>query len=182
MRELALHILDIAENSVSAKADTIQIDVEEERAADRLRIRITDNGAGMSPEMASKVVDPFTTSRTTRKVGLGIPLLKAAAESCNGSLQLQSALGQGTCVTVEFQLSHIDRMPLGDLASTMMTLIVGSPQVHWIFRYTVDRNTFVFDDQPVKETLQEVPLSHPQVLEYLRETIETGIDSLNGKA
>src|SRR5690606_20906768 len=140
-----LHILDIAENSVSAKADTIQIEVEEDHAADRLRISIIDNGAGMSPEMAARVIDPFTTSRTTRKVGLGIPLLKAAAESCEGGLTLQSILGQGTCVKVEFQHSHIDRMPLGNLTSTLLTLVVGSPEVHWIFRYTVDGQTFTFD-------------------------------------
>jgi anti-sigma regulatory factor (Ser/Thr protein kinase) len=182
LRELALHILDIAENSVSAKADTIQIEVEEDHAADRLRISIIDNGAGMSPEMAAKVIDPFTTSRTTRKVGLGIPLLKAAAESCEGELTLQSTLGQGTCVKVEFQHSHIDRMPLGNLASTLLTLVVGSPEVHWIFRYTVDGQTFTFDDQPVKATLEDIPLSEPAVLAYLRETIETGIQSLNGNA
>ncbi len=182
MRELALHILDIAENSVSAKADTIQIDVEEDHTADRLRIRVIDNGVGMSPEMAARVVDPFTTSRTTRKVGLGIPLLKAAAESCEGGLSLQSTLGEGTCVTVEFKHSHIDRMPLGNMASTMLTLVIGSPEVHWIYNHTVDGRTFTFDDQPVKDALQGVPLSEPIVLAYLRRTLETGIKNLNGNA
>lgn len=182
MRELALHLLDIAENSVSAKADTIQIVVEEDHAADRLRISVIDNGAGMSPEMVARVTDPFVTSRTTRKVGLGIPLLKAAAEACNGGLTIQSRLGEGTCVAVEFQQSHIDRMPLGNLASTMLTLVVGSPEVHWILRYTVDGRLFEFDDQPVKEAIEGLPLSDPEILGYLRDTLETGIRNLNGNA
>ncbi len=182
MRELALHLLDIAENSVSAKAGTIRITVEENHTTDRLRMCVEDNGAGMSAEMVARVTDPFVTSRTTRKVGLGIPLLKAAAEGCDGGLTIQSTLGQGTCVTVEFQLSHIDRMPLGNLASTLLTLVVGSPEVHWIFKYTVDGQTFEFDDQPVKETLEDVPLSDPTVLAYLRDLLQDGIAELNGTA
>ncbi len=182
MRELALHLLDIAENSVSAKAGTIWITVEENHITDRLRMSVEDNGAGMSAEMVARVTDPFVTSRTTRKVGLGIPLLKAAAEGCDGGLTIQSTLGQGTCVAVEFQLSHIDRMPLGNLVSTILTLVVGSPEVHWIFKYTVDGQAFEFDDQPVKETLQDLPLSDPAVLAYLRDLLETGIAELNGTA
>jgi hypothetical protein len=182
LRELALHLLDIAENSVSAKADTIQIQVEEDHAADRLRLKVIDDGVGMSKDMVASVVDPFVTSRTTRKVGLGIPLLKAAAEACNGGLTIQSELGKGTCVAVEFQQSHIDRMPLGNLASTILTLVIGSPEVHWIFTCTVDQQNFTFDDQPVKEMLEGIPLSEPTVLAYLRDTLEQGIANLNGDA
>lgn len=180
MRELALHILDIAENSVSAKAGTISIAVEEDHAADRLKISVEDNGKGMSPEMVERVTDPFVTSRTTRKVGLGIPLLKAAAEACEGGLKIRSALGEGTCVTVEFQLSHIDRMPLGNMTDTILTLVVGSPEVRWIFTYTVDGQAFEFDSQPITEALEDVPLTDPAVLAYLRECLDTGITALNG--
>lgn len=182
MRELALHLLDIAENSISAKADTIRIHVEENHTTDRLRMSVEDNGKGMSAEMVARVTDPFVTSRTTRKVGLGIPLLKAAAEACEGGLTIQSTVGKGTCVTVEFKQSHIDRMPMGNLAGTILTLVVGSPEVHWIFTYTVDSKTFEFDDQPVKETLDGVPLSDPSILVFLRDTLETGIAELNGTA
>jgi anti-sigma regulatory factor (Ser/Thr protein kinase) len=182
LRELALHLLDIAENSVSAKADTIQICVQEDTAANRLTISVIDNGAGMSPEMVARVIDPFVTSRTTRKVGLGIPLLKAAAESCNGGMTIQSSLGEGTSITVEFEHSHIDRMPLGNLAATFLTLLIGSPEVHWIFDYRVDDRTFQFDDQPVKEVLDGLPLSDPTVLGYLRDTFETGIAEASGRA
>ena len=182
MRELALHLLDIVENSVSAKADTIQIWVEEDHAADRLRMMVQDNGRGMDAEMVARVTDPFVTTRTTRKVGLGIPLFKAAAEACNGSLTIQSELGKGTCVAVEFQLSHIDRMPLGNIASTFLTLVVGSPEVQWILDYTVDGEKFEFDSQPIQEALDGVPLTDPTVLAYLREMIETGIASVHPTA
>lgn len=181
MRELALHLLDIAENSVSAKADTIQIIVEEDQVVDRLRMRVIDNGAGMSPEMVKRVIDPFVTSRTTRKVGLGIPLLKAAAEACNGGLEIQSTQGEGTTLVVEFQESHIDRMPLGNLAETMLTLVIGSPEVHWIFRYTVNGETFEFDNQPIQEVLGDIPVTDPAVLGYLRENLESGIAEMNAK-
>lgn len=175
MRELALHLLDIAENSVSAKAGTIRICVEEDQAADRLTIAVADDGIGMSAEMVERVTDPFVTSRTTRKVGLGIPLLKAAAEACNGWLTITSAPGQGTTLRVEFQESHIDRMPLGNLPDTLLTLVVGSPEVHWIFDYTVNGQTYSFDNAPIQEALGDIPLTDPAVLGYLRETLNTGI-------
>lgn len=178
MRELALHLLDIAENSVSAKADTIWITVEEDSATDRLRMVVEDNGVGMDAEMVAKVVDPFVTSRTTRKVGLGIPLLKAAAEACNGFLAISSTPGKGTQVEVAFQHSHIDRMPLGSLASTIQTLVVGSPHIHWIFRYVVDGREFVFDDEPIKQELGDIPFTEPIVLSFLRELLNTGIASV----
>ncbi len=182
MRELALHLLDIAENSVSAKADTVTISVNENSQADRLWMSVEDNGKGMDAEMAARVTDPFVTSRTTRKVGLGIPLLKAAAEACGGGLAIQSEVGKGTRVDVEFQLSHIDRMPIGDLASTVLTLVIGSPEVRWIFKYTSDDQTFVFDSKPIMETLAGVPLTDPAILAYLRNMLETGIASVRKAA
>jgi anti-sigma regulatory factor (Ser/Thr protein kinase) len=175
LRELALHLLDIAENSVSAQAGTIWITVEEDLSADRLHMVVEDNGRGMDAQMVAQVTDPFVTSRTTRKVGLGIPLLKAAAEACNGCFTITSTPGKGTRVEVTFQHSHIDRMPLGDLPATILTLVVGSPEVHWIFRYTINGQTFEFDDEPVKEALGDVPLSEPAVLGYLREMLQAGV-------
>lgn len=179
MREIALHLLDLAENSVSAGARTIIISICEDLGKDLLTASISDDGRGMDAETVKKVTDPFYTSRTTRKVGLGIPLLKGAAEECNGGLSLNSTPGKGTLVEVHFQYSHIDRMPLGNLARTYLGLIVGHPETHWIFRYTARGLTtvdsFEFDDQPIKETLQDLPLSHPDVLTYLRESLEEGI-------
>ncbi len=182
MRELALHLLDIAENSISAKANDISITVEENSTTDRLRMVVEDNGKGMDAEMVARVTDPFVTSRTTRKVGLGIPLLKAAAEACKGGLTIQSELGKGTKVEVEFQLSHIDRMPMGNLASTILTLFIGSPEVRWIVTYITDEQSYVFDSKPIMETLAGVPLTDPAILAYLREMLEEGISSIRAAA
>jgi signal transduction histidine kinase len=135
VREIALHLLDIAENSVAAQAKTVFIAVCEDLPADRLSASVKDNGKGMDAETLASVVDPFVTSRTTRKVGLGIPLLKAAAEACDGQLQIASQLGKGTTLEVEFRRSHIDRMPLGDLGSTILTLVVAYLQIHWLYFY-----------------------------------------------
>jgi hypothetical protein len=178
MKELALHMLDIAENSIAAGARNIELIVEEDLANDRLRLCVADDGCGMDAEMVSMVANPFITTRTTRKVGLGIPLLKAAAEACQGGLEIASTPGVGTKIWAEFQHSHIDRMPLGDLASTMLTLCISYPQAHWVLRYAVDRREFVFDDQPIKETLQGVPLTEPDVLAFLRTLLEDGISGV----
>ena len=179
MREIALHLLDLAENSVSAGASRIVITICEDLLADTLTASIEDNGRGMDAQTIQKVTDPFYTSRTTRKVGLGIPLLKGAAEECNGQMTISSTPGLGTTITVTFQHSHIDRMPLGNLPETFLGLTVGHPDTGWIFRYTARsasaEATFEFDDQPVKETLAGVPLTHPDVLTYLRHNFEDGL-------
>lgn len=181
MRELALHLLDIAENSVAAQAKNISISIEEDTCRDTLRMLIRDDGVGMSPELVAKVIDPFTTSRTTRKVGLGIPLLKAAAEACEGWLKIDSILGAGTTVEVVFKRSHIDRMPLGNLAETFLTLFIGTPDVHWLFEYRVDAQEFLFDDVVIKDELQGVPLSEPSVIGFVRDYIQSGIESVRNQ-
>jgi len=179
LRELSLHLLDIAENSIAAGAKRIEISLIEDSVLDLLQMSITDNGKGMSPEMVAQVTDPFITSRTTRKVGLGIPLLKAAAEACNGFLNITSELGAGTTLTVRFQRSHIDRMPIGDLVTTMVNLIVCNPMVHWLFEYRYDNKSAVFDDEPVKDTLGDIPLSEPEVLTCIRNMIEETVLGIN---
>ena len=175
MRELSLHLLDIAENSISAGASRIVISVREDLAADELWLEVSDNGKGMSPEMVEKVLDPFVTSRTTRKVGLGIPLLKQAAEACNGFLTLESEPGKGTKLTAKFQHSHIDRMPLGNLEDTIITLILTTPSVNWVFRYQYNEQVFEFDDMEFKEALGNLPLSDFRVIKFLSNTITEGV-------
>ena len=182
MRELALHLLDIAENSAAAGAKTIRIDVTEDTKSDRLVMKITDDGKGMSEEMVKQVTDPFVTSRTTRKVGLGLPLLKEAAELCNGSLLISSKLGQGTEVNVDFQRSHIDRMPLGDLATTFLNLIIAHPAIHFIFSYKVNSESFYLDDETIKSELQGVSLTEPVVLTFLRNLFESGVQKVQEAA
>lgn len=184
MKEIALHLLDLAENSVAADASQIKIQVTEDLDADRLRLSLLDNGKGMSAEMAQQVSDPFFTSRTTRKVGLGIPLLKAAAQACNGDLSIHSQIGKGTRIDVDFQHSHIDRMPLGNLGETMLNLIVSHPEINWLLDYQAlgqGKNllaSFDFDDQPVKEILDGISLCEPEVLSYLRGALKEGILSV----
>lgn len=175
MRELALHLLDIAHNSVSAHAKNITIIVEEDSRADRLHCAVIDDGVGMDAAMVKQVADPFVTSRTTRSVGLGIPLLKAAAEASEGNLTIQSTPGKGTRIDVEFQRSHIDRMPLGDLAETMLTLVVGCPEVHWVLIYRVDDQVYEFDDALIKQELAGIPLTEPSILAYIRHELESGV-------
>lgn len=178
MRELSLHILDIAENSISAHADQIKINVTEALTRDQLWISVRDNGDGMDAERVSQVIDPFVTTRTTRKVGLGIPLLKQAAEACEGWLKIDSEVGKGTHMIAMFGYSHIDRMPLGDLAGTMLTLELGSPEINFIFRYQVGKNVFFVDDKALKEILEGVPMTSPCVLSYLSEYFRTGIEEI----
>ncbi|MEA3326176.1 MAG: ATP-binding protein [Chloroflexota bacterium] len=141
MRELALHILDIAENSISANADKIRISIYENISEDILRIVIEDNRNGMDQELLQSVIDPFVTSRTTRKVGLGIPFFKSAAEACDGTFKILSHIDSGTIVEASFKHSHIDRMPLGN--------IIGAPEVHWLFEYQNGKERFIFDDEPI---------------------------------
>jgi len=178
VKEIALHILDIAENSVAAGAKTVHITVDEDLAANRIRISIQDDGKGMDEQTLARIGDPFVTSRTTRIAGLGIPFLKAAAEACNGTFHIDSAPGKGTVLKTEFERNHIDRMPLGDLAGSVYVLVVGFPQIHWQFDYTADGNAFSFDDQPIKEELGEVPLTEPSVLAFIRETLQNGISNV----
>lgn len=182
MRELALHILDIAENSIAAGASQVAICIRKDTRNDELVITVKDNGQGMDDELIAKVMDPFITSRTTRKVGLGIPLLKQAANACNGDLTIQSQPGKGTLLTAKFQECHIDRMPIGNLADTFLTLLLGTPEVNWVLDYQVNDEIFHFDDTEVKEVLDGMLLTDYRVIEYLTNTIQNGINNINETA
>lgn len=182
MRELSLHILDIAENSIAAGATMVEISVFEDIHGDQLTISVRDNGKGMDPITAQLVLDPFVTSRTTRKVGLGIPLLKAAAEACNGSLKVESQLGEGTHTLVTFQHSHVDRMPLGDLADTWITLLLGSPEVNWVLTYQMGNEVFFIDDLAIKKELDGVSITEPTIMAIIREMIRDGVESAGRNA
>lgn len=181
MRELALHLMDIAENSVGGQAKNISIFVEENINDDFLVMKIVDDGKGMDADFLANVVNPFTTTRTTRKVGLGIPLLKEACEASNGTFTIKSSVGKGTSVEAKFQHSHIDRMPLGDVANTLFCLVISYPQIHWVFEYKVNGEVFKFDDQPIKRELDGVPLSEPGVLGFIREYLTEGVNCIQPK-
>jgi hypothetical protein len=183
MREIALHLLDIAENSVAAQSENISVHVHEDLFHDRLTTCVIDDGRGMDAATAQQVQDPFYTTRTTRNVGLGIPLLKLAAEMADGSFSLQSEVGRGAWVEAEFRHSHIDRMPLGDLPSTFLTLLISHPQIEWTFLYRVtDTNNrsqdFLFESGESKNALGDVSLTEPEVLTFLRGLFEEGIEAV----
>lgn len=178
MREIALHLLDIVENSVTAGASTVRINIDEDLQRDRLRLAVEDDGKGMDEVLLAIVTDPFVTSRTTRRVGLGIPLFKAAAEACNGFMKIESAVGHGTRLQVEFQHSHIDRMPLGDLAGTMLALVVGFPKVQWILDYRRGKQQFLFDSAPIVNELGDVPITEPSILAFVRQLLQEGVDGV----
>ncbi len=176
MREIALNILDIAENSVKAKASLIEITVT---AADNiLTVTITDNGKGMSKDFLEKVTDPFTTTRTTRKVGMGIPLFKDAAEMTGGSFEIESEPGRGTRVTARFVIDSIDRAPLGDISDTAVTLL--GPDIDFVWVYTVNGRSFTFDTREIKAELGDIPINSPEIISFLRNLLKENIDSING--
>ncbi|MDY4976846.1 MAG: ATP-binding protein [Clostridia bacterium] len=182
MKELSLHILDIIQNSIRANATEIELTVEEAISENQLRISIRDNGCGMSEELLRRVRDPFTTTRTTRKAGLGIPLLEAAAVQCGGGMEILSREGQGTTVSAWFAYDHIDRAPLGNMAETVATVVSAAPEIRFVYRHVHNQKSFVFDTAEIKTVLGEVPLHTPEVLVWIREFVQEGlaefIDSL----
>ncbi len=182
MKEISLHILDIMQNSVVAEATLVELTISEDADNDILKFTIKDNGKGMSEEFLKNVIDPFTTSRTTRKVGLGIPLLKLAAEKTGGGIEISSSQGVGTEITATFGLSHIDRQPLGDMAETMLGIITSYTDVDFIYSHSVDGREFSLDTREIKEILGGVSLTEPEVLLWLKEFLnenEKGIKVLS---
>ncbi len=172
MTEISLNVLDIAENSTRAGATLVHITVSADLTGDRLTIIIEDNGCGMTPEQVANVIDPFFTSRTTRKVGLGVPFFKYAAESTGGSFLIQSRLNEGTVVTAEFVLSHIDRMPLGDINATIHSLIVYHPETDFRYEYSYDGRSFTLDTREFRDILGDVPFHVPEVSSYIKEYLD----------
>ena len=178
MNELALHILDIVQNSISAKATLIEIKINEDLKSDKFEIRINDNGKGIAPEMLEKVTDAYVTSRTTRKVGLGLPLLKQNAEQTGGSLEIMSELGKGTQIMALFGYSHFDRPPLGDIAGTICLLVSANPQIEFIYEHKTSEGEYTFDTRQIKQALDGVPISSPEVYKLLKEMIETNLNDI----
>ena len=182
MRELSLHILDLAQNSLTANATRLDILIRIDHEKDNLSITLADNGKGMAPDFLKSVTSPFTTTRTTRKVGLGIPMFKANAELTGGSFDIESEVGVGTRMTANFVLSSIDRPPLGDMPSTMVSLVVANPEFHFHLEYAVDKEAFVFDTEEIRQVLGGVPLDTPEVLSWIEGYIQEGMESLHGGA
>ena len=181
MRELSLNVLDIVQNSVSAGASLIEIGVTES-AESVMTIRISDNGCGMDAQQLQAVSDPFYTTRTTRKVGMGIPLYRMAAEQTGGGLEIESQKGVGTCVTATFHTDSIDCAPLGDMAATMCVLIGANESVDFVYTHTTPGGAFTVDTRSLRELMQGVPLSEPDVLNWIRYYIREQTEIIGGGA
>lgn len=180
MPEISLNILDIAENSVRAGASCVEIKVEADTGKNILVVTIADNGCGMTKEQLLKAEDPFFTTRTTRKVGLGIPFFKQAAEETGGTFSIRSEKGEGTVTEAVFILDSIDRMPLGDMTSTIHTLLICHEDMDFRYTYRMDDRGFVLDTRDMRKMLGDIPFHLPEVSGFIREYLETNHAEANG--
>ncbi|MGI6254641.1 MAG: ATP-binding protein [Acutalibacter sp.] len=184
MRELSLNVMDIAQNSISAGASLITISVVEDQGGDTLSISVEDNGKGMSPETVQKVIDPFYTTRTTRSVGLGIPLFKMEAEMTGGNFQIDSQLGVGTTLTAVFKPSSVDMIPLGDINGTVQLLISCNPQLDFIFQRVLrtpegEQREFTLKTAELRQVLgEDVPLDTPDVVLWIKDYLSEQTEAL----
>lgn len=179
MKDLSLHLLDIAENSIRAGATKITMGISEDVKGNWLFFNVQDNGKGMSEAMRKEVTNPFVTSRTVRKVGLGLPLLAQRCDLCEGELKIESKEGKGTAVRAKMRYNHIDRVPLGDIGSTLMTLIMAHPYIHYIYHHQYNDKTFKLDSIEVQEVLgKDVSLQNIQVLLWLKDYANQNIQDL----
>jgi anti-sigma regulatory factor (Ser/Thr protein kinase) len=178
MKDLALHILDILQNSVTAGATMIKLRIDEIPVEDKYMVKFTDNGKGMDAEMIQHVTDPFFTTRTTRKVGLGLPLLKQNAERTGGSMTINSQPGKGTNVEVEFSFKHIDRLPAGDIPGTLALTVSSFPAIDFRYTHNTPYGTFLFDTVEIKETLGDLPITNPQVIAFMKDLIRDNLKEI----
>lgn len=172
MEDISLHILDIVENSVAAKADKIEIRISEDKNKDLLSVEVIDNGIGMDEETVKKALDPFYTSRTVRRFGFGLPLLSEAAKAANGHLSIESKKGEGTKIKADFQYSHIDRKPLGDIGQTIISLVIGNPEIDLIYVHKRNSHAYRLDTRKIKAQLGEVPIYSPDGIRMIKEDLK----------
>lgn len=182
MLELASHILDIAENSVRAGAKLIKISIDEDSKSDLLTIEIKDNGHGMSREILHKALDPFYTTKTVRRVGLGLPLLKDAAERSGGTFHLESQKNSGTTVKATFGLHHLDRQPLGAIINIIIILIISNSDVDFFYKHRHNDRRFRLDTREIRKEIEDVPINHPEIIKYIRGVIEEGLREIEPEA
>ncbi len=179
MKDLAMHILDIFQNSIRADATSIGLEINEDTHQNLLKIIITDNGIGMSEEIKNHVTDPFFTTRTTRKVGLGLPLLRQNAERCGGSLDIKSQERKGTRITANFELDHIDRPVFGDIPGAIVLTSASNPSISFSYLHIKDGKKYHYLTSEVKETLGDIPIDDFRVYQYLKEMIADNLKNIN---
>lgn len=180
MEDLSLYILDLVQNSIAASADLIKISVLEDVKNDRLIISIKDNGRGMEPKVVDRATDPFYTTRTTRRVGLGLPFIEAAAQACGGGISVSSQLGEGTEVKISFKHSHIDRPPLGRIEHTITVLVASNPSVDFVYVHTTPLGRLQFDTKEIRQRIGALPIEHPDVIDWICSYIGEGLNEICG--
>jgi hypothetical protein len=171
MEDLSYHILDIAENSIKADAGNIRIKITEDTEKDELKVVIKDDGRGIGKATLKRIRDPFYTTRTTRRVGMGISLLEQAANQARGRLNISSTPGKGTTISATFRHSHIDRQPIGELSSSLVTLIAGNPDVNIRYTHDINGKKFSFSTSDIKKQLDGMDINNPHVLGALKKLI-----------
>lgn len=180
MRELALNVLDIVENSLAAGAKLVKVALTVRLCDDFLSISIEDDGCGMDETTLAKACDPFTTSRTTRNVGLGLPLFRFSAESAGGAFSIESKRGEGTRVEATYRIGHIDRMPLGAFGGVVLQMVTMNERVDFYITVSDGEQTGVLDTREIKEILGDISLTDPEVRAYLKEYIQENLVSVYG--
>jgi anti-sigma regulatory factor (Ser/Thr protein kinase) len=178
MKDLSLHVMDILQNSTRAGATKIELVIVEDVNKDTYTLQFVDNGCGMNEETLQKVIDPFFTTRTVRKVGLGLPLIKQNAERTGGSFRIQSQPGQGTTVQVVFSHQNIDRPTLGDIAGAVVLTASAFPNIHFIYKHIKNGKEYVFDTVEVNEVLDGISIQDPEIIQYLREMITENLKEM----
>ena len=177
MEDISLHILDVAENCITAKASRIEIKITEDRGKNLLVVEINDDGRGMSKELLENAANPFHTTRTTRKVGLGIPLLAQSAKEGNGDINIKSEIGKGTSIKATFQYDHIGRKPLGDIEQTIIILIMSNPDIDFHFEHKKNDNLYTLDTAEIKKDLDGVSINNPEVMKIIKNDINAWLNS-----
>lgn len=181
MPEISLSVLDIAQNSIHANATLIIIEIAIDTKLDSLLLKISDNGYGMTSAQLQNATDPFYTTRTTRKIGLGIPFLKAQTIITGGTFHIESVPLQGTTIICNYVLSHINRMPLGDMVSTIHALVTGNINIDFIYTYKVDGSSFTLETKEFRAILGEIPFNTNEVSNYIRDYLSENMEEINQK-
>ncbi len=176
MEDLSLHILDIAENSITAGATNIWIKINEDIKENILLVEISDNGKGMDEKMLKNALDPFHTTRTTRNIGLGIPFLADAAREAGGDISIKSVKGEGTTITATFRHDNIDRKPLGDIGKTLIVIIASNPGIDIVFEHKKNTSEYLLDTAEIKKELEGVPINAPEVIRFIKKDINVWLN------
>lgn len=182
MREISLHILDLIQNSIEAGATAAKLEIIEDIIGNSMIIRISDNGRGMNKKMRQLVIDPFITTRTTRRVGLGLPLMDMSTKRCGGYLKIDSIPGQGTVIEAMYQHNHLDRPPMGNLVETIKSILVASPVLQFSYYHTVNNKSLSISSHEIADVLDGIPLTQPDILIWLHGYLSDNIANLYGGA